>query len=124
LTIGAHTKTHMMLARHPVHVAQPEIVEARDRIAFELGRPVHHMAYPVGDATSAGPREFAIARDAGFRTAVTTRPGHVFAEHAQHLHALPRVSLNGYHQNADALKALISGLPLMALNWGRRLQVA
>jgi peptidoglycan/xylan/chitin deacetylase (PgdA/CDA1 family) len=124
LTIGAHTKTHVMLARHPVHVAQPEIVEARDRIAFELGRPVHHMAYPVGDTTSAGPREFAIARDAGFRTAVTTRPGHVFAEHAEHLHALPRVSLNGYHQNADALKALISGLPLMALNWGRRLQVA
>ncbi|MCU0883430.1 MAG: polysaccharide deacetylase family protein [Beijerinckiaceae bacterium] len=123
LTIGAHTKTHVMLARHPVHVAQPEIVEARDRIAFELGVPVHHMAYPVGDATSAGPREFAIARDAGFRTAVTTRPGHVFAGHASHLHALPRVSLNGYHQNADALKALLSGLPMMGLNWGRRLQV-
>ena len=29
--------------------------------------------------TSAGPREFALARDLGFATAVTTRPGHLFA---------------------------------------------
>ncbi len=124
LTIGAHTLTHPMLARHPVHIAQPEIVEARDRIAFELGREVHHLAYPVGDPGSAGQREFDLARSSGFRTAVTTRPGHVFHEHAAHLQALPRVSLNGFHQNTDALKALLSGLPFYALNRGRRLNVS
>jgi peptidoglycan/xylan/chitin deacetylase (PgdA/CDA1 family) len=124
VTIGAHTMTHPMLARHPVHVAQPEIVEARYRIEFELGRPVDHLAYPVGDRGSAGSREFDIARLSGFRTAVTTRPGHVFAEHAAHSHALPRVSLNGFHQNAHALKAMLSGLPFALLNRGRRLDVA
>ena len=123
LTIGAHTLTHPMLAQHPVHIAQPEIVEARDRIAFELGRDVRHLAYPVGDPGSAGQREFGIARSSGFRTAVTTRPGHVFREHAAHLHALPRISLNGFHQNLDALKALLSGLPFYALNRARKLQV-
>ncbi len=124
LTIGAHTQTHPMLARHPIHVAQPEMVLSRERIAFELGREVRHFAYPVGDPTSAGAREFALARDSGFATAVTTRPGHVFPEHAAHLHALPRVSLNGLHQNEAALRALLSGLPFWAMRRGRRLDVA
>ncbi len=123
LTIGAHTLTHQMLAQHPIEIAQPEIVEARDRIAFELGREVRHLAYPVGDPGSAGQREFDLAASSGFRTAVTTRPGHVFHGHAEHLCALPRVSLNGFHQNMDALKALLSGLPFYALNRGRRLDV-
>lgn len=124
LTIGAHTMTHPMLAKHPLHVVQPEIVEAKDRIEFELGFAVRHLAYPVGDAGSAGQREFDLARAAGFATAVTTRPGHVFAGHASHMQALPRVSLNGFHQNRAALKALLSGLPFAALNRGRRLDIA
>ncbi|MGL4441142.1 MAG: polysaccharide deacetylase family protein [Bosea sp. (in: a-proteobacteria)] len=124
LTVGAHTLTHPMLAKHPLHVAQPEIVEAKYRIEFELGRAVHHLAYPVGDPLSAGQREFNLARDAGFRTAVTTRPGHVFNEHAAHLYALPRLSLNGFHQNTAALKAMLSGLPFYALNRGKKLNVA
>lgn len=123
LSFGAHTLTHPMLAKHPVEVAQPEIVEAKFRIEFELSQPVRHMAYPVGDRGSAGAREFQITRQAGFATAVTTRPGHVFGEHASHLHALPRVSLNGLHQNPAALKAMLSGLPFRALRGGRRLDV-
>ena len=60
--------------------------------------PIRHFAYPVGDPGSAGPREFALALEAGFDSAVTTRPGHLFPEHLGHLHALPRVSLNGLFQ--------------------------
>jgi peptidoglycan/xylan/chitin deacetylase (PgdA/CDA1 family) len=123
LTFGAHTMTHPMLAKQPVHVAQPEIVEAKYRIEFELGVRVDHLAYPVGDAGSAGPREFELARAASFSTAVTTRPGHVFAAHADHLQALPRVSLNGFHQNRAALRALLCGLPFLALNRGCKLDV-
>lgn len=123
LTIGAHTLTHPRLARTPIHVAQPEMLESAYRIEHELGRPVRHFAYPVGDRGSAGPREFALARDLGFASAVTTRPGHVFAEHAEHLHALPRLSLNGLHQTEAALKAMISGVPFFALNRGRRVSV-
>jgi peptidoglycan/xylan/chitin deacetylase (PgdA/CDA1 family) len=124
LTFGAHTLTHPMLAKHPVHIAQPEMLEAKYRIEHELGVDVRHIAYPVGDRTSAGPREFDLARQMGFLTGVTTRPGHVFAAHADHLTALPRVSLNGLHQNAEALKAMLSGLPFLALNRGRKLDVA
>ena len=49
----------------------------------------------MGDATSAGPREFRLAQEAGFATAVTTRPGVLFPEHHDCLTALPRITLNG-----------------------------
>ena len=77
-----------------------------------------------GDPGSAGPRDFALAAEAGFESAVTTRPGHLLPEHAGHLHALPRVSLNGLHQNEAALRALLSGLPFWLRSRGRKLDVA
>ncbi len=123
VTIGAHTLTHPMLAKHPAEIARREMAESRARIAAELGRPVRHLSFPVGDPTSAGPRDFALARDLGFETAVTTRPGHLFAAHAGHLHALPRVSVNGLHQTEAALASLLSGVPFLAWNRGRRVNV-
>ena len=124
VTIGAHTLSHPMLAKHDFAVAEREIAESRARIEAELGRPVRHLSYPVGDPTSAGPREFELAKRLGFATAVTTRPGHLFAEHAAHPHALPRVSVNGLHQTEAALASLLSGVPFLAWNRGRRLNVA
>jgi hypothetical protein len=48
--------------------ASKAMLEAR------LGIEVNSFAYPVGDPTSAGAREFGLARELGFATAVTTRP--------------------------------------------------
>ncbi|MEI5664109.1 polysaccharide deacetylase family protein [Bosea sp. CCNWLW174] len=123
VTIGAHTLSHPMLAKHPEAEARREIAESKAWLEEALGIAVRHFAYPVGDPTSAGPREFALAREAGFASAVTTRPGHLFPEHAAHLHALPRVSLNGLHQSEAALKALLSGLPFLLWNKGQRVSV-
>ena len=88
------------------------------------GRPVESFAYPVGDPTSAGPREFELAHETGFDCAVTTRPGMLFPAHAQHLTALPRVSLNGLWQDAGHLEVLLSGAPFALWNRGRRVNVA
>lgn len=121
ITIGAHTLTHPRLAMVGPELALDEMAGSRVRLEEEIGQPVRHFAYPVGDRTSAAAHEFGLAARSGFTTAVTTRPGHVFAEHAEHLHALPRVSLNGLHQNNAALRAILSGLPFMALNRGRKL---
>jgi peptidoglycan/xylan/chitin deacetylase (PgdA/CDA1 family) len=123
VTIGAHTLTHPMLGKHDAETARREIAGSKARLEAELDRPIRHFAYPVGDPGSAGPRDFALAAEAGFDSAVTTRPGHLLAEHAGHLHALPRVSLNGLHQNEAALRALLSGLPFWLRNRGRRLDV-
>jgi len=124
VTIGAHTLTHPMLAKHDAEFARREIAESKARLEAELAMPIRHFAYPVGDPGSAGPREFALAREAGFVSAVTTRPGHLVPEHIEHLHALPRVSLNGLHQNEAALRALLSGLPFWLRNRGRVLDAA
>ncbi len=124
VTIGAHTMTHPMLARHDLDFVRREIVDGKTILEHEIGRDVRHFAYPVGDPGSAGPREFALAREAGFASAVTTRPGMIFPEHAAHPTALPRLSVNGAHQSIAALDILLSGAPFMLVNRGRKVSVA
>ena len=121
--IGAHTLTHPRLAKHPEAMARDELERGRAIIAAKLGAAPRQLAYPVGDPTSAGPREFALARDLGFASAVTTRPGMLFAAHARHLTALPRVSVNGNWQDAGYLEVLLSGAPFALWNRGRRVNV-
>ena len=97
---------------------------SRARIESALQRPVLHLAYPYGDKIAAGPREFALARTAGFKTAVTTRPGMIFPESADHLTALPRVSLNGNYQDTRILPVLTSGAATAMWNGFRRIDAA
>lgn len=119
-TIGAHTVSHPMLAKHAEPDVRRELGEGRRRIEEEIGLPVRHLAYPVGDPTSAGAREFAIAAELGFSSAVTTRPGMIFADHLAHPTALPRLSLNGHWQSLAALDVLLTGVPFALWNRGRR----
>ena len=124
VTIGAHTITHCNLARQTGETASQEMAVGRARIEDALQRPVIHLAYPYGDKIAAGPREFALARAAGFKTAVTTRPGMLFPESADHLTALQRVSLNGNYQDARILPVLTSGAATAVWNGFRRIDAA
>jgi len=109
VTIGAHTVNHVMLAKVPERISRSEMEMSRAVIEASLGQRPAHLSYPVGDPTSAGPREFRIAQELGFKTAVTTRPGVLFPEHCQHLTALPRISLNGEYQQLRYVRVLLSG---------------
>jgi peptidoglycan/xylan/chitin deacetylase (PgdA/CDA1 family) len=124
VTIGAHTITHCNLARQSEDNAQSEMSASKSRIEAALERPVLHLAYPYGDRIAAGPREFALAKAAGFKTAVTTRPGMVFPESAEYLTALQRVSLNGNYQDARILPVLTSGAATAVWNGFRRIDAA
>ncbi|MEA2922566.1 MAG: hypothetical protein QOF07_2529 [Bradyrhizobium sp.] len=124
VTIGAHTITHCNLARQTEAAAGYEMATGRARIEGALQRPVVHFAYPYGDKAAAGSREFALARAAGFKTAVTTRPGMLYPENAGHLTALPRVSLNGNYQQARMLPVLTSGAATAIWNGFRRVDAA
>jgi peptidoglycan/xylan/chitin deacetylase (PgdA/CDA1 family) len=124
-TIGAHTVNHMMLKKLPNDQAvRAEINMSRSVIEAALGIRPQHLAYPVGDPTSAGPREFRIAAELGFKTAVTTRPGIIFKAHRDHLTALPRISVNGDFQSQRYLKVLMSGAATAMWNGFRRVNAA
>jgi peptidoglycan/xylan/chitin deacetylase (PgdA/CDA1 family) len=97
-TIGAHTVHHYELAKLPPDQARSEIEESARVLKAQLGMAPRHLSFPIGGLASAGPREFALAAELGFRTAVTTRPGGVYAADRRSLHSLPRVSLNGLFQ--------------------------
>lgn len=123
-TIGAHTLTHPRLARLDIAEMRTELGAAKTVLEERLGRPVVHLSFPVGDPGSAGPREFAAAAAFGYASAVTTRPGLVHPDHAKHLTALPRVSVNGLWQDLRHLEVLLSGAAFALWNRGRKINVA
>jgi peptidoglycan/xylan/chitin deacetylase (PgdA/CDA1 family) len=125
VTIGAHTVSHSMLKKIPDDAAvRAEMEQSRAVLEAALGKRPEHLAYPVGDPTSAGPREFRIAAELGFKTAVTTRPGVLFKAHRDHLMALPRISINGEFQRSRYLKVLMSGAATAMWNGFRRVNAA
>jgi peptidoglycan/xylan/chitin deacetylase (PgdA/CDA1 family) len=123
-TIGAHTVNHVMLRKASDADVRSEMQQSVAVIEAALGKKPAHFSYPVGDRTSAGPREFRIAAELGFKTAVTTRPGVLFPEHAAHLTALPRISLNGEYQQRRYAKVLLSGAATALWNRFRRVDAA
>ncbi len=56
---------YFSLARLTIDDAEAEIVESSRRIEVELGERPKYFSYPYGDASAAGPREFALAAKAG-----------------------------------------------------------
>lgn len=97
-TIGAHTVHHYELAKLPAAEARNEIARSVRVLEDRLGRRPVHLSYPIGGPEAAGPREFAMARELGLRTAVTTVPGALYAWDRDRLMSLPRISFNGLYQ--------------------------
>lgn len=118
-TIGAHTLNHFHLARLSPQEALYECEQSADVLKVELGSKPIHFAYPYGGKLAVGKREVEIAKDAGFSSAVTTRHGLIQARHKNHLHALPRISINGNYQNVDYVKTMLSGITVPFANYGK-----
>ncbi|WP_375450337.1 polysaccharide deacetylase family protein [uncultured Devosia sp.] len=114
-TIGAHTVHHYELAKLSPDQARSEMAQSADILLARLGERPAHISYPLGGPLSAGPREFDMARDLGFRSGVTTRPGGLYPRHARSLHALPRVSLNGLFQKRRYVDVFATGAIFSAM---------
>lgn len=119
-TIGAHTRRHFAVAKLAEDEAREEIAGSAARVEHELGQPCRHFSFPYGDETSAGPRDFRLAAEAGLWTAVTTRKGMIKGIGRGSVTGLPRVSLNGNYQDSRYLKALLTGAPFAFLDLLRR----
>jgi peptidoglycan/xylan/chitin deacetylase (PgdA/CDA1 family) len=118
--IGCHGVSHAVLRRESEASLRHELSHARARIAAELGQPVRHLAYPYGKPAQAGEREFRVAGELGFASAVTTRKGTLHASHAQHPQAWPRVEVSAsFERSPHYLHCQLSGLPLLLWNRGR-----
>lgn len=105
--IGGHTVTHPRISALDTEAAWREIAGCRERIGERLGREAQHFAFPYGRSGDCGARDFALARQAGFMSAATTRKGLV--RRAQDPWSLPRNTLSGEHRSLAAAEAHLSG---------------
>jgi peptidoglycan/xylan/chitin deacetylase (PgdA/CDA1 family) len=124
VTIGAHTVNHPTLTKLPKEAVRSEMDLSRSVIEAALAVKPQHLSYPFGDRRSSGAREFEIAAELGFKTAVTTRPGVLFREHNHCMTALPRISLNGDYQRLRYVRVLLSGTATAMWNGFRRVEAA
>jgi peptidoglycan/xylan/chitin deacetylase (PgdA/CDA1 family) len=120
-TIGAHTVHHFNLKRLGSEQVREEMITGRDQLEKELNREVRHFAYPYGYTQAVGEREVRLAAEAGFETAVTTRHGVIHNAHANHLTALPRISVNGRYQDIAHVRTMLSGVTSVLAAKGRRI---
>ena len=100
VTIGAHTKGHYAIAKLCAEEAIEEVRGGADVLE----------------------RDFALAKELGFKTAVTTRKGVLFPAHKRYLTALPRVSLKGEYQSQTYTALYLTGAPFAL--WNRFQQVS
>ena len=109
--LGAHTVSHRALARLGDEEARREMDQSAEHVAAITGGRPEIFAYPYGDRAAVSPREHRLARELGFRVAVTTDPGTLSPRTLDAPTALPRISLNGLYQKPKYVGALASGIP-------------
>lgn len=123
VTIGAHSVGHHVFSQLEADELEGELIEAKAELEARLGKPVQHLAYPFGGRDAVGQREFDVARECDYITAVTTRNGNLFQQHAWHLQSLPRLGIDGNHPPLTLLSRMESGLIPARGNGWRRLVV-
>jgi len=124
VTIGAHTVNNPILSKLPLPRVTNELKMGRAVIEGAIGVTPMHLSYPFGQRDAAGQREFRAARDLGYKTALTTRPGVLFPEHVHQLWALPRIPLNGDFQQLRYLRVMVSGAATAVRRGFRRIDAA
>lgn len=110
VTIGAHTAGHHSLNRLTEAEIATEVTIAREELAAQLGREVRHFAYPFGGPNAVDEREFALVRQSGFATMLTTRAGNLTQGHAAQADRLPRLTISGNYPVLKVLRLAESGL--------------
>lgn len=108
IEIGAHTISHARISSLAPEAAMAELEGSRLLLNERLGIRVQHFAFPYGRSGDCGPRDFALARQAGFLSASTTRKG--LLRHGQDRFSLPRNTINGGHHNLAAMEMHLTGL--------------
>lgn len=112
-SLGAHTVSHRALTFLDDAALAEELSSSADYVAALTGRRPTSFAYPYGDSRSVDARTAAAVSAAGFKLAVTTRPGTLREASLATPMQLPRISLNGFYQKPRYVSALASGIPFV-----------
>jgi peptidoglycan/xylan/chitin deacetylase (PgdA/CDA1 family) len=120
IEIGSHSLTHRELTGLSRPEAETEILRSAAVIAEQLGRRPQWFAYPRGKAD---PGLAELVRAAGYRGAVTVRPG--INRLGQDRYLLRRTEISGDDDREDFLLKIAGGFDLPHRLWqkmaGRRL---
>lgn len=109
VSFGSHTRTHVNLARADGTTLESELTDSLRVVQNQRINAVPALAYPNGDHSDA---VVAAARSAGYRAAVTTRPG-VESDRPGDLFRLRRI---GVHED------VAHSVPVLALHVARELR--
>lgn len=106
MTIGAHTVDHPVLSEQSTDLASTEIADCRQPLQHCIGQPVWAFAYPFGDPSSVGSREYQLAKAAGYECALLNVGGPVRPSSPRF--ALPRIHVTA-EMSLPIYEAHISG---------------
>jgi peptidoglycan/xylan/chitin deacetylase (PgdA/CDA1 family) len=120
VTIGAHTVDHYVLNRLNESEVLSQVQDSRKILTDHLNRSIDHFAYPYGSHNEAGPREFKIIKELGFKTAVTSRFANIFPQHRNSLECLPRLEIP-FLSNPAMLELAVNGMIPARKNHLRRI---
>lgn len=95
-TIGNHTHSHPIFANLSNNEIIDDVKKANSMFSTHLNYLPEHFAYPFGSRIEVRKEHFELLKELGFKTATTTRNGHIYTQHRNFLTALPRVFL---HEN-------------------------
>jgi len=106
VSFGSHSLSHPCLNRMDIKSAKKEIVGSKKELEKLFSVSFAHFAYPNGDYT---PEHIGVVRRAGYKTAVTTKPGVNDFKGGNNLLGLRRIEI-GPHNDVPILATKISGL--------------
>ena len=76
MTIGSHTMSHPVLSAQPTELARLEISDCRTELQQACGEAPWAIAYPFGEPSSVGKREYEMAEKAGYDCGFVNVAGH------------------------------------------------
>ena len=109
MTIGAHTLNHISLANQKAEIIFEEMINSKSEIENYVQQTVNHFAYPYGGFEDAHKREYTIAKQIGFKTAVLNHPANIFYGSKYFTECLPRMPL-GNITTEERLNYIINGI--------------
>lgn len=110
--IGSHTVSHPRVSALGPEEARRELTDSRKRLQEKLGLPIKDFAFPYGRLKDCSPRDFEIARLAGYESVSTTTKGLIRSGNSSFV--LPRITLNGGHRTLLVPELHMAGATALA----------